>query len=182
MSLSHAILGLLSIQPMSGYDLKHLAFDQTVAHFWRADQAQIYRTLDKMAGEGWVISELEIQEDRPNRKVYQITPGGKAELERWLGEEQALYTHREAFLVQLFFASSLPDEVILQHIEAQIAGHQARLAAYHEIDMPVSPDAVMRRQQQFWQMTLDFGIALEETYLRWLEQCKQKILSSKIDE
>ncbi|MCA9914760.1 MAG: PadR family transcriptional regulator, partial [Anaerolineae bacterium] len=142
MSLNHAILGLLRIQPMTGYDLKHLAFDQTVAHFWRADQAQIYRTLDKMAGEGWVTSELEIQEDRPNRKVYQVTPAGEAELERWLREEQALYTHREAFLVQLFFASSLPDEVILQHIESQITGHQARLEAYQQIDMPPSDDVL----------------------------------------
>lgn len=179
MSLSHAILGLLSIQPMSGYDLKHVAFDQTVAHFWRADQAQIYRTLDKMAKEGWVTSELEIQEDRPNRKVYQVTPDGKTELDCWLRAEQALYTHREAFLVQLFFASSLPDEVVLQHIDAQIAGHQARLAAFDQINMPPSEDAGRQRQQRFWQMTLDFGIALEETYLRWLEACKQKILSEE---
>ncbi|MCA9913316.1 MAG: hypothetical protein KC496_08195, partial [Anaerolineae bacterium] len=95
--------------------------------------------------------------------------------ERWLREEQALYTHREAFLVQLFFASSLPDEVILQHIESQIAGHQARLEAYQQIDMPPSDDVLRQRQQQFWQMTLDLGIDLEETYLRWLKECKQKL-------
>ena len=33
MSLDHAILGFLSYEPMSGYDLKKL-FDQSVAHFW----------------------------------------------------------------------------------------------------------------------------------------------------
>ena len=47
MELKHAILGLLSIQPMSGYDLNR-AFSNTVAHFWYADQSQIYRTLDKL--------------------------------------------------------------------------------------------------------------------------------------
>ncbi len=182
MSLAHAILGLLSIQPMSGYDLKHLAFDRTVVHFWRADQAQIYRTLDKMAQRGWVCSELQIQEERPNRRVYEVTEAGQAELERWLREEQPLYTHREAFLVQLFFASHIPDHVVLQQIEAQIAGHQARLAQYREIHIPPSEDAARKREQGFWQMTLDFGIELEETYLRWLQRCKQTILERMVQD
>ena len=36
MSLKHAILGFLSLQPMTGYDLKK-AFDQSVRHFWPAN-------------------------------------------------------------------------------------------------------------------------------------------------
>ena len=52
MSLKHAILGLLTIQPMTGYELKHEAFDTSIAHFWQADQSQIYRTLDRMESDG----------------------------------------------------------------------------------------------------------------------------------
>src|SRR5579875_1236367 len=44
MSLTHAILGFLNRQPMTGYDLKTQCFDISVAYFWPADQAQIYRT------------------------------------------------------------------------------------------------------------------------------------------
>jgi hypothetical protein len=55
---------------MSGYDLKNQAFDNTIAHFWQSDQAQIYRTLATMAEAGWVQSTLEIQHPHPNRKVY----------------------------------------------------------------------------------------------------------------
>jgi DNA-binding PadR family transcriptional regulator len=50
MSLKHAILGFLSIRPLSGYDLKK-AIDGTVGHFWTADQAQIYRMLASLVGE-----------------------------------------------------------------------------------------------------------------------------------
>ena len=46
MSLGHAILGFLSRRPMTGYELKTRCFDQVASHFWTADQAQIYRTLD----------------------------------------------------------------------------------------------------------------------------------------
>ena len=53
MSLKHAILGFLSFKPLSGYDLKK-AFDNSVRHFWPANQSQIYRTLSQMTDEGLV--------------------------------------------------------------------------------------------------------------------------------
>mgnify|MGYP003565227123 CR=1 FL=1 len=52
MSLKYAILGILNAFPMTGYDLKHQAFDATVRHFWPADQSQIYRTLNRLTERG----------------------------------------------------------------------------------------------------------------------------------
>jgi hypothetical protein len=47
MCLKHAILGILSFSPMTGYDLKK-AFDRSVRHFWPVNQSQIYRTLAEL--------------------------------------------------------------------------------------------------------------------------------------
>ncbi|MEO1643977.1 MAG: PadR family transcriptional regulator, partial [Chloroflexota bacterium] len=47
MSLQHILLGLLSDEPGSGYDLnKRLQAEGQ--HFWTTDQSQIYRALYKM--------------------------------------------------------------------------------------------------------------------------------------
>jgi DNA-binding PadR family transcriptional regulator len=73
MSLAHVILGLLQQQERTGYDLKTECFDDCISHLWPADQAQIYRTLDKLESQGWITCTVEIQHDRPNRKVYRIT-------------------------------------------------------------------------------------------------------------
>ena len=112
MSLAHAILGILQIQPMTGYDLKTQCFDKSIAHFWPADQAQIYRTLDKMNEQGWVESQIEFQENHPNRKVYSITEQGQRELRQWLTRFQALPVYREPFLIQLFFAKDMTNAAI----------------------------------------------------------------------
>lgn len=69
MSLAHAILGFLQKQKMTGYDLKISCFDQCLAHLWPADQAHIYKTLDKLLEQDWITCNVEIQHDRPNRKV-----------------------------------------------------------------------------------------------------------------
>jgi len=175
MSLQHAILGILSVAPMTGYDLKTQAFDQTVAHFWQADQSQIYRTLSKMEEDGLVTYELEVQEGRPNRKVYHLTPAGRAELDRWLCTEQPLPANREAFLVQLFFGWRLTNEALLELVAGQRAAHAERLATYEQIPMPPLGDPSLDRMRTLWRLTLELGIAIEQTYLAWLDQCADVI-------
>ena len=182
MSLSHAILGLLTVTPMTGYDLKTQAFDNSVTHFWQADQTQIYRTLATMAESGWVESTLEIQPDRPNRKVYHITEIGREELLRWLRTEQPLPVHREPFLVQMFFAGELDKETILDHIARQRAGHEARLVQYQQIPMPPLDDPDLDRNQTFWRLTLEMGMAMQRTYIEWLDQCEAVVQSIDQDE
>ena len=136
MSLAHAILGILQTQPMTGYDLKTQCFDQSIAHFWPADQAQIYRTLDKMTEQGWIESQIEFQENRPNRKVYSITESGRSELHQWLTSFQALPVYREPFLIQLFFARELTNAAILHQIEQQLQAHRERLHQYEQVPLP----------------------------------------------
>lgn len=106
MSLAYVILGFLQKQDMTGYDLKTNCFDQCIAHLWPADQAQIYKTLDRLFEQGWIDCHVEIQRDRPNRKVYSLTELGKAELILWLQCPQPLPIVREPLLVQLFLRLS----------------------------------------------------------------------------
>ena len=167
MSLPHAILGILQEQPMTGYDLKTQYFDESIAHFWPADQAQIYRTLDKMAADGWVESQLEIQDNRPNRKIYSITQAGRDELLRWLLVPQSLTNYREPFLIQLFFMKTLSNAQIMSMIEGQRQAHQARLEAYQQI--PLAPlEASSNREHALQRLTLEIGIRMEQTKLDWL--------------
>lgn len=175
MSLPHAILGFLHYVPMTGYDLKTQAFDQTVAHFWPAAQPQIYRELERLEQQGWVVRQVEPQEGRPNRHVYHITPAGEAELTGWLAGYQPPPAHREAFLIQLFFAAQLPNAAIRQILQQQLLAHQQRLARLQQIDIPVTPDPLIRRTELLTGMTLDFGLRLEQTYIAWLQDCLRQL-------
>lgn len=82
MSLPHAILGLLTYQPMTGYDLKQV-FDTSINHFWSAHQSQIYRELAALESKGQVTSQIEPQEGTPRPQGLQHHRGrgaGTAEL------------------------------------------------------------------------------------------------------
>src|ERR1700733_2055620 len=59
-SSMEVLLGLLTIESMSGYDLG-LTIRSSVGHFWNESYGQIYPNLKKLAAEGFVSSRSERQ-------------------------------------------------------------------------------------------------------------------------
>jgi DNA-binding PadR family transcriptional regulator len=175
MSLKYAILGILNAIPMTGYDLKHQAFDTTVRHFWPADQSQIYRTLNQLADKGLATVTVEAQDDRPDRKVYAITEAGQQALTDWLKSDQTVPTLRDPLLVQLFFGQEMPRADLLRVVANQLAVHQSQLAVYEHIPIPPPESRPDDRWLALQHLTLDFGLALEQAYVNWLERCQEVI-------
>ncbi|WP_035777058.1 PadR family transcriptional regulator, partial [Arthrobacter sp. H5] len=67
MTLSYLILGMLGRSPMTGYDLKK-RFDASIGHFWAADKAQIYRTLNKLVADDLAEVVVVPQASLPDRQ------------------------------------------------------------------------------------------------------------------
>src|SRR5512147_2514579 len=100
MSLECAILGLLSLRPLTGYDIKKM-FEGSAVLYWSGNNNQIYTSLVKLHEKELISREIELQEDRPPRKIYSITPKGLRELKQWLLSEPEPPQLKNSFLVQL---------------------------------------------------------------------------------
>jgi PadR family transcriptional regulator AphA len=182
MSLEHAILGFLNYHPYTGYDLKKI-FDTSVRHFWPADQSQIYRTLSRLTEQGYAEMEKIPQADRPDRKVYHITPAGCNELYRWLSGPPPLDEPRSAPLVQVFFAGQLSDQEILQKFEGFASIMRMALAQYDQIpDMlgPFQQEIQSPREHFFWILTLENGIRNMRANLEWAESVIDRIKTGQV--
>lgn len=83
--MRHALLGLLSAHPMSGYDLTKM-FHRSVAFMWHAPHSQIYPELRRMESIGLVTANSTRRGERGVKRIYSITPAGVVELRRWVGE------------------------------------------------------------------------------------------------
>ncbi|MDX2273169.1 MAG: PadR family transcriptional regulator [Cyanobacteriota bacterium] len=170
MALTHAILATLARSPLSGYDLaKH--FDQYVACYWQASQQQIYRELAKLEVEGWVHSHLEIQADRPNKKVYEITPLGKENLKEWLKEPSQPTVLREDLLVKVLAGYLVPKNLIEEELKRRQKIHQNQLDHYRQVEQ--SFFANLRQvplEHQFQYLTLKRGIRYEADWIAWCEE------------
>jgi DNA-binding PadR family transcriptional regulator len=171
MSLRHAILGLLAMQPMSGYELKR-TIDESVGHFWTADQSQIYRTLAGLVDDDLASRRTVVQNDRPNLHLHAATGDGLAELDRWLSSPLQAPATREPFLARLFFADRLPSDEVRGLLNARRQEANELLAALEAI--AISQDSsglghVLRSA------TLTYGIAHAKAELDWLDDVGRQV-------
>jgi len=176
-SLKHALLGFLNYGPHTGYELKKV-FDISVAHFWNAELSQIYPSLKALENEGLVDMKVEVQSDRPNRKVYSITDDGRRELLEWLSTPAESDQVREPLLVKLFFGSSLSRRDLLAVLSKRaddlrdtIAKGQHGWEAVRGLARLIG----LEREGLFWELTMDAELKHSEAALEWTENAIRQI-------
>lgn len=169
MELRHALLGLLAVRPMSGYDLNK-AFAGSAAHFWYADQSQIYRVLDKLGAGGLIATEDVPQRGKPDRKVHSLTERGRAELSAWLASPLEEERVKSAFLARLFFSEALGREGVLALLDEREQQLRQQLARLDEIEVEAASLAGVVRAA-----TLEYGLAGARAELEWIERTRRAV-------
>ena len=127
MSLRHAMLGLLAVEPATGYDLT-ARFDKSISNAWHASHSQIYPELAKLEDEGMVEV---IAEGARKSKTWALTDAGRRELRRWLVEVEPSRQQRNESALRTFLAPSLlePDDarIALERDLEYVIGQRAML-------------------------------------------------------
>jgi len=179
MSLSLGLLGLLTYEDSTGYDLAKV-FDDSLNNFWHAQSSQIYRELKRMEDAGWVSSQHVIQEGRPNKRIYSITDAGRDELAKWLtdGNSPSENPH-QAILLRVFFGAEAPEATLAllrdfrdrcqAAFDANCAGIRRNIDSYATL----VDDG--QAKSKYWEMTLDFGMAMNRAMAEWANTCIAKI-------
>lgn len=165
----YAVLGMLSIGPMSGYDIKKL-IAETVGHVWSESYGQVYPALRELVEEGLATVATEQQAGKPARKVYTITDAGLAALRRWVAGPIAPRPRRNELLLKLFFGRHVSAAHFVAVVE-EIREQEARaLAALAAAEASASPADRASPDFPYWMMTLRFGLLMSETTLRWCDE------------
>src|SRR5574341_1153426 len=177
MSLKHALLGFINYGPMTGYEIKKF-FDPSVAHFWNAELRQIYPAPKTMQSEGLVEMRVEVQDDKPNRKVYSITDRGQLELRQWLAQPAEPEQIREPLLIKVFFGATLPKEDLLRILQTHIDQHRQYLQQLELGGSMISKFAAaigLPRDATFWGLTIDAGLRVCRAEMEWAEAAIAKL-------
>jgi DNA-binding PadR family transcriptional regulator len=105
MSVRNALLGLLAQRSRHGYEL-HSAFEAVVggSHAWEVKPGQIYTTLARLAESGLVREASTEQSGGPEKRIFAITPDGRAALAEWFDSPVDPGHHRDEFSVKLMLS------------------------------------------------------------------------------
>lgn len=161
MSAKYGLLGLLSYGDQTGYDLKK-TFDYSLNYFWNTQTSQIYKELNAMEKDEWLTSKIVYQDDKPNRKVYSITPLGLEEFHKWLNKDfvDREMRIRNAFLIKVFFSGSNDIDDNIAMFKRYRDAFQSRLDSMdntsENVDAHIENEEE-RRLAVYWKMTVSYG-------------------------
>jgi len=165
MALRHALLGLLTHQPATGYAL-NATFKAQMIHFWHAHHTQIYRELLKMEEESLVSSEHVSQQELPDKKIYSITDEGRAELIEWLRQPTTFQPKmKDENLLRVSLLQLLPVEEAIRYIEETKAHHEqvAQLIRSFQAEHQADEDTLG------YLLTSEYAIRMMENYAGWAD-------------
>ena len=178
MSSRDLILGLLTRQPMSGYDIKRCfeTFDWLIRS---PSYGSLYPTLHALLEDGLVTVEVVHSDGKPPRKVYSITGAGRQALRKWIGQSEETGSSMKAFLMRLMMAGNLSRADLLAHLK----NRRTQVADYR-LTLEQTAKAVGEDVDLGERLALDYGLVLAAAEIAWLDgklaRLAQRSLSSRV--
>jgi len=177
MTVRLVILGLLREKPLYGYEIKQI-IEEHMSDWTSIAFGSIYFALDKLADEKFV-EKVNVEQDnkRPARSVYQITDQGRVEFLRllragWQQDERQYF----ALDIYLFFLESLPLDEVKTYLRMRQAGLQTVLEHLqsHRAEELANPEVPRLAMAIF-----DHTYVHTQAELNWVSDLLQKLESGE---
>jgi DNA-binding PadR family transcriptional regulator len=166
----YIILGLLSHEPMTGYDIRQVA-ERSIGMFWSdLSYGQIYPTLKVLEKENLVSKSVKVEEGQRLRKIYTITPEGIEKLQDWLKEPADLEVFKLDILLRLYFGAKVDVEHSIKRIMTFKHRIEATLEQYDAFETALKNILHENRDHRFYLLTLQFGQHITRAQLDWAYQ------------
>lgn len=119
-SLGYALLGLIHMQPQTGYDLRKI-FETTPMGHYSSSPGAIYPALKRLEEQGLIEGEVADADTLRPKRVYSATQKGIDVLREWvsqpIGKEDLLRRDDELMLRFAFMGAVVDDEVTRRFLE-----------------------------------------------------------------
>src|SRR3954469_8657487 len=124
-----AVLGALSVEPMTGYRLRS-EITGTLGHFWHESFGQIYPALAALEADQMVER---VQDPGTSGSLFRITAAGEQHLRELLVEPFQQPPARNPLLLRLFFGSYIDPGLIRRWLTEALSDAERACARYDEL-------------------------------------------------
>jgi DNA-binding PadR family transcriptional regulator len=162
-STAYVILGMVSVHPRSGYEIK-AAVDESTRRFWAASYGQIYPELKRLSEQG-LVTGIDAPRGGRKRTVYTITDAGMERLKEWLRRPPEMAEMRDEGLLKIFFSGVLEPGEAAETLRRMRGSRTALADELAEIE-PV----VIEKSDEFALMVLRAGIEYNRWFADWCER------------
>lgn len=161
-----AVLGALSVMPMTGYALRE-AIRNVLGHFWSESFGQIYPTLAELERQGYLRRR---GSRRTRSSTFAITSAGTARLKELLAQPVQEAPPRNGLLLRLFFGRQLGSEACRSLLLEAKDDAERRLAEYEAIRAEVLEEEEHAEDRPYWLLTVSAGEHAARAGITWAEE------------
>ena len=169
-SFEHILLGLICLEPSSGYDLKRM-FAATPMGIYQPSSGALYPALHRLEQHGLVEAQAPASEAAASarrRMVYEPTAVGRAAHSSWLGTPVEPATVGRDLGLHLMRFVMMEHLLPLEEVLAFLQSLADALAAF--IEQLERYSAASGLGDRHPRLALDHGIAVHRASLRWAEE------------
>jgi len=112
MKVKDLCLGALYLGDASGYEIRKLFEQGPFSHFAHVSFGSIYPALGQLLKNGLVRCRKQVQDGKPDKKIYSLTETGLAQLTRALNAPPGPDKFHSDTLFMLFFADLMPRDKV----------------------------------------------------------------------
>ncbi len=171
--MRYAFLALLARGPAHGYELRR-AFERIFGRGWPAINAgQIYTTLSRLRRDGLVRDREVAQDDRPDKRVYELTPAGHEALAAWLDRPVAGSRTKDELFMKLVLAGFTGVRDATALIDRQRAIYLQSLRELN--DLAVEERA---NDNPVPGLLIEGALLHAEADVKWLDLCAERMAES----
>lgn len=134
----YVILGLLYNQAMSGYEMKK-RFEEHFSFFFDASYGSVYPSLTKLEQEGSITKQTVIQEGRPTKFEYEITPQGREQFNEYLHSPLAPNSLRSDLCMRLYFGEHTDGATVVAWLEKSMRTNQEHVETLEKLRAFIGP-------------------------------------------
>jgi len=134
MDVRTVCLGVLTLGDVTGYEIRKMFEEGPFQYFTDAGFGSIYPALKKLHGEGFVTLDEQVQDSRPDKKVYSITPAGRAAFKVAIAQAPGTDKFRSDFLLAMFFEHFLSQNLIADAVDERIEWYREKLGHMQSCD------------------------------------------------
>jgi len=164
------LLGLISMEPKTGYDLKK-EFETEIGEFWSVKHSQIYLELKRLENLDEIKSKTGFYGNKIEKTYYEITDVGRKRLEDWLqSTEEMLAVNKDEFVLKLFFIKSKSDPRLIELLYEQYRLRKEKLRHLEERKKMLFPSEKEIEENYGHYLILDHAIRREKEYVSWIEE------------
>lgn len=164
----YAVLGFLSIAPMSGYEIKRL-MKKSTNNFWLESDGQLYPALAKLEKEGFINYKLPLTAGVREKKIYCLTKKGQSELKKWLEQSNDIHIIRNEFILKVFFGANVSPEIILNKMRSQLEDSTLKLTQVMQKRKLIKVKNAKSPHLIYQLFTVDYGIEILKGKITWCQ-------------